>query len=443
MQRTRCNVRQVWLVVVAAVAVGSGSLARASASTKEERSAEAFVKWARDTAIPVERWKMNPKLDAWLERAVAGKRIVFIGEPGHFFNEKYEVQLLLIEHLAKRGYRHLFIEGLGATMATIVDEFVRTGVRAPNVKPEVDRRGHYRHRVQGGLARDDASEFHRRHQAAQRRFFDALHKLSASLPENLGPLTIHPLDVDMIAGGCMFSVADLLNSYEDGTPLADLKRRCARVPDEPIANWLARVEDVRAIIKRNADGVLNPMKPTERSLLRQYVDCLVESLAFVVTRQADGKLDRALVRREPAMYRQVKFALDRLPPNAKVIMMAQNNHLSRIGADTTRARQPSVGEMIEAAHPGKVFSLWMLHDHGWLLNPMAKKPLVQLRSDPQRVESLMRRAGATYVLPLHTGADGERYLDVKRRISYFTWFETATLTRQTDAIFFIDEITPL
>ena len=102
-----------------------------------------------------------------------------------------------------------------------------------------------------------------------------------------------------------------------------------------------------------------------------------------------------------------------------------------------------MGEMIHDAHPGEVFSMWMLYDPGRLLNPMNPEPLEDLASDPNRIESKMVEAGATYVLPLHTGEKGEQYLDGKRSYSYFSWSKTSTLTTQTDALFFIDEITPL
>ncbi len=73
---------------------------------------------------------------------------------------------------------------------------------------------------------------------------------------------------------------------------------------------------------------------------------------------------------------------------------------------------------------------------------MSRELIDTLESDP-RIESTMIKAGSTYLLPLHSGSLGERYLASARRHSYFTWDETSTLPRQTDALFFLDEITPL
>jgi erythromycin esterase-like protein len=415
----------------------------ASTAPARDESIDAFLEWVETSAIPVERWEMNDGLAAYLETALDGKRIVFLGEPGHFFNEKYDVQLMLVEHLARRGYRHLFIEGLGATTSEIVRAYVATGAPPDADGVDAARFDPYRDRVLGAVAAD-APVFQRRLAASQRRFFHALHELSAARPAGDGPLTIHPLDVDMQPGGCRFTIDRLLARHDGAPEVAALRAQLAEAADRPLAERIARLETLRASLDEDdAARTLAHLPPADRRRLRQCVDCQVESLVFHATRQADGNMVRALVRREPAMFRQVEHALAALEPDAKVIMMAHTNHLSRIGADTTRARRPSVGEMIVAAHPGEVFSLWMLHDRGWLLNPMAAEPVEELRSDPARVEHLLARAGSTFLLPLHTGAAGERYLAGKRRFSYFSWYETATLTRQTDALFFIDEITAL
>jgi erythromycin esterase-like protein len=438
--RIACQIGLIALILSGTSTAGeppTGAVPEGEVSPKE------FVEWVRETAIPVERWTMSPALEAYLERALRGRRIIFLGEPGHFFQEKYDVQLMLIELLARKGYRHLFIEGLGATASAIVDEFVSTEVAVAAPAADASDEERYRARVLEHAVGPDASVFQRRRAGGQRRFFEALRRLNESRPEGVDRLTVHPLDVDMAPGGCRLTIDALLANYDMSPGLQALRQRCARGPEEPVDRWFGRLEQVRDTIDADPDAELDGLSAPDRHRLRQCIDCLVESLAFTLTRKADGVMDRALVRREPAMFRQAQAALERLPDDAKVIMMAHCNHLSRVGADTMRARRPSLGEMIAAEHPGEVFSIWMLHDHGWLLNPMAPEPLEELRSDPERVESLLVRAGSTFVLPLHTGARPERYLDRKRRLSYFSWYETATLTVQADALFFLDEITPL
>ncbi len=416
-----------------------------SSPAAEEESRAEFGKWLEGSALSVERWEMNAELEAYLDRALEGKRIVFIGEPGHFYDEKYDVQLLLIRHLASRGYGHIFQEGLGASTAPAFDEFVRTGTR-PGEGVESgagEDLVRYRDRAFAGWEGTKNPEFGKRVSSARVRFFEQIHAISSALPEGRAPLQVHALDIDMLPGGCYHSLARLLREHADVSELDSVRDLLGKVEGESVEQELARLELLSDLVQEDPEGLLAALEPDVHRELCKFTDCLVESLAFLNTARSDGKLDRALVRREPAMFRQVQHVLEGLPPDAKVIMLAHTNHLSKVGADTLRARRPSVGEMIDRTYPGQVFSIWMLHDRGELLNPMNPELFERLESDPERVESLMAAAGSTYVLPLGTGAVGESYLATKRNYSYFTWSETGTLTLQTDAIFFLDTVTPL
>jgi erythromycin esterase-like protein len=239
------------------------------------------------------------------------------------------------------------------------------------------------------------------------------------------------------------SIERILEAHADDPQLDPVHELATKRDAETVEQEIGRLERLRGAIKENRAGALNALTPEERANLARYADCLVESIAFFRTAREDGVLDRALVRREPAMFRQVEAGVESMAPGEKAIMIAHCNHLCRVGADTLRARNPSLGEMIEAAHPGEVFSIWMLYDHGAMLNPMNADLIETLESDPERVEHAMAKAGSTYLLPLGTDEKGERYLAQPRNYSYFTWFETGTLTKQTDALFFLDVVSPL
>ncbi|MCG8407604.1 MAG: erythromycin esterase family protein [Phycisphaerales bacterium] len=403
-----------------------------------------FLKWTKREAIHVERWKMNPQLEAFLDTALEGKRILFIGEPGHFFSEKYDVQLMLIRHLAPKGYRHIFIEGLGASMAPAVDHFVKTGKRPGKADGDQSKEtAKYQERAFKGWVGAKDPEFKRRQSASQQRFYHDLREICESLADDQGPLRVHPIDIDMMPGGCYLSIADLLGKYPEEALLDPIRKSVKKDADETANQEIKRLEKLHALVSDLGKNNPTAMTRTDVAQLRTYADCLLETTVFFETARADGRLNRALVRREPAMFRQVKHAMDGIAPDAKVIMLAHNNHLCRDGADISRARDPSVGEMIDKAYPGQVFSIWMLHDHGKLLNPMSKQLIDTLESDPRRIEATLIKAGSTYLLPLHSKDPGRRYLDRKRRYSYFSWNENGTLTKQTDALFFIDEISPL
>ena len=144
----------------------------ARAETSEGGSATAtkdeFLEWIKRDAIHIERWEMNPRLSRFLDTALEGKRILFIGEPGHFPSEKYDVQLMLIRYLANKGYRHIFLEGLGASMAPAIDQFVSTGKKPgpADGKESVDV-AQYRERTFAGWVGAKDPEFERRRSASQ------------------------------------------------------------------------------------------------------------------------------------------------------------------------------------------------------------------------------------------------------------------------------------
>ncbi len=426
------------LTILAFVFSAQYALAQAQPSRENPATKKDFLEWIKQHAIHIEPWEMNAELTRYLDKALEGKRILFIGEPGHFFSEKYDVQLMLIRYLATKGYNDVFLEGIGASMAPVLDQYVSAGLEA---KKESVEKAKYRKQVLSGSSSTKESEFRRRLSASQRRFFDGLRKISESLRDGQGPLRIHPVDIDMIPGGCYHSIGGLLAKYPDQKSLDPIRKLAQKNYSETPRQVVNRLEKLKSLVSDLKTA--NPVASIDLLQLRNYTDCLLESTVFVVTRQEDGRLDRALVRREPAMFRQAKFALDAISPDAKAIMIAHNNHLSKIGADISRARDPSVGEMIAQQYPGEVFSIWMLYDHGTLLNPMSEQLIDTLESDPMRIESTMIKAGSTYLLPLHSGEHGERYIDRKRRYSYFTWDEISTLTKQTDALLFLDEISPL
>ncbi|MDX1388760.1 MAG: hypothetical protein R3344_06195, partial [Acidobacteriota bacterium] len=243
------------------------------------------MEWVKASAIPVKRWEMSTELAAYLDRALEGKRIVFIGEPGHFYTEKHDVQMLLIRHLVKRGYRHIFQEGLGASMALVFDEFVQTGVR-PGSGEKTDADGdmvRYREKAFAGWEGARNPEFGKRVSAERIRFFQQVHDLNKSRPEGSSPVRVHPLDIDMLPGGCYHAISSLLAEYAEETSLAPVRKVTARPEDETPEAEIARLEGMRDLLGENPDGMLDALTPEERDRLRNHADCLVESIAFLET----------------------------------------------------------------------------------------------------------------------------------------------------------------
>ena len=77
--------------VICAFATAVVVTSSAATSDGHDVTKAEFVDWIRTSAIQVDDWQMNPQLAKYLDRALVGKRIVYIGEPDHFFAEFVEM----------------------------------------------------------------------------------------------------------------------------------------------------------------------------------------------------------------------------------------------------------------------------------------------------------------------------------------------------------------
>lgn len=81
--------------------------------------------------------------------------------------------------------------------------------------------------------------------------------------------------------------------------------------------------------------------------------------------------------REEVMQRHVKFILSRMKPSDKFVLMGHNRHLSKESGLIKKAgaaspggyNVPSLGTYINRLLPGRVFSIWQLHEQGLSSHP--------------------------------------------------------------------------
>ena len=91
-----------------------------------------FVAWARENAVQLDslEWiETDSTAFAFLDEALKGKRIVFLGESDHFVAERMEFRLLLIRELARRGFRRIGME-MGLSDGKRMDRYLETGDEA-------------------------------------------------------------------------------------------------------------------------------------------------------------------------------------------------------------------------------------------------------------------------------------------------------------------------
>jgi erythromycin esterase-like protein len=134
----------------------------------------------------------------------------------------------------------------------------------------------------------------------------------------------------------------------------------------------------------------------------------------------------------------------------KLVLMGHNRHLSKdigriknLGTPPGGKLVPSLGTFINRLLPDQVLSIWMLYDHGkssqpftWLSNEYASKP--------GSLNAILAKVGSIYLLPTDTMDARADLLKSEIDIAgiYNATFRTA-ISRQADAIFFVNKVNPL
>lgn len=88
-----------------------------------------FVAWAREIAVQLnllELRETDSTVFVFLDEALKGKRIVFLGESDHFVAERMEFRLPLIRQLVRRGFRSIGME-MGLSDGKRIDHYLETG----------------------------------------------------------------------------------------------------------------------------------------------------------------------------------------------------------------------------------------------------------------------------------------------------------------------------
>lgn len=123
MRRLRLLRRLLAFAVLLCVLVGACKRIKAVTSQRT------FLTWARQAAIPMpasNEESMSDEARLILERMLEGKRFVFLGEPDHFFIEKYSFRLTFIQYLFANGWQHIAMEN-GQSVGWRVDQYLKTG----------------------------------------------------------------------------------------------------------------------------------------------------------------------------------------------------------------------------------------------------------------------------------------------------------------------------
>jgi len=422
----------------------------------------AFVEWARGAAVFLDDFGddgADIERLAFLDKRVAGKRIVYLGEPNHWIHEKYPYRLLMIRYLFSRGWRYLG-EELSWSDGRRVDRYLETGESA-----QLDRVTAYgyeganrpdRDDKPTGLLKDGWTSFPTPlFRAEQVQFAQALRRTSESRPPGSERLHFFGFDADYVPGAGYEHVDELLRAAQDSRPIAEMRALLARVDGETMQEESARLSRALEWLEENRDRVerVTGIESCER--LRYALLNMRDSLDYVAEANpaADwSTLRRAMAKRELIMHRHVTTVLSRLGPEEKVILMSHNQHLAKdddgikapeVGAGPGGGLVPSTGCYINSLFPKEVFSVWMLYDHGRDCQPYPRLSS-ELPSAPSSLNAVLAEVGSVFILPTHSSDPRSQLMSGEAEIvSMYNQVLRARLVNQCDAVFFVREVSPL
>jgi hypothetical protein len=357
---------------------------------------------AADTLI---KGPLNKKDIETVVRRAIGKRIVFLGEPDHWIQEKGQYQLQLIEALLKEGFNTVVNERSYQDSKPIF-EFIKTGDLS--FFDSCGECGYFdpswpKRETTGILAVESqfAFEYFTRLQASDRFFFSQLSKLYQSTPFHY-----QGYDTDKVAD----ILFDKLESYKQPFSKAGSEiclNHFEKVKRSATGNYkeeFLSLDLSKASLEPCLDDVELDQKVESgyRELFRQSYESL-KFMAFAYSNPSPEELNLAYAIREKTMFRHLDGLLRDL--SNRIIVLGHNAHLPldhreyvRLMPDQGKEREePSwqtLGSYLNRKYPDDVLAVWMLYESGTHANIGCETKFpCEATADPRSIETLLSSKG--------------------------------------------------
>ena len=432
----------------------SPSVAQDQTSISEDQ----FIESVRDASVQFETLDMSD-IDfndlSFLDKALEGKRIVYLGVSDHWVHEKYDYRMILIRYLFEKGWRHIGME-MGYSDGKRVDSYLETGDEA-----DLQRVALYGYGDDMRIDREDRPQhfpgmqnpqFRKAFHDEERLFLGRLRELNESLSPGEPRLCWFGFDLTLLPGGDYVDAKDILEGHASESLIRETLNRLERVQGETRVQEAERLNGVVEYINNNITGIESILGRTGADELARTIRSLADSYLFCEaasggTRSMEWIL--GLQKREEAMIMIADELLARLKPDDKIILMGHNLHLSKdsenivLGPVGTPAPRlwTTLGTHLARKHPDEIYSIWMTYDHGRHGAVLLAEGVEEVPSDPSRIEHLFARIGSPFILPLNTLKTP--CLDVESNFNQNGSTASCFLKAQTDAIFFIPQVTEL
>ncbi len=414
------------------------------------RRTAAFVQWAKEQAVMLSNPDfMNDEIEKFsiLDETLKDKRIVFLGEEDHWIHQKTNYRIIMLRYLISRGWRFIG-EEIGWFDGILIDKYLQTGqisgLDQVTSYGYTGNRRNDREDSQGGILGEITKNYpYIEFKSEQTRLAKDIYNQNARLSNKI---KFFGFDINTPGEGYS-QAASLLNNC-----CKELKQLLKQVAGETVEEEIVRLNQLLEHLNINIT-----LQQQQEKLYRQLVHCLSSirnSLTyFLSANSAENyqQLNKAMAIREKNMYHNVQYILSEMKPHDKLVLMGHNRHLSKNINNIKRAGAappggylvPSLGTYLNKLFPDQVFSIWMLHNRG-----QSAQPFTQLSKSytphPQSLNTALAQVGPVFLLP--TFSHGKRASLLHKMtniVGIYNQVFQATVSEQADAIFFVDEVSPL
>jgi len=429
----------------------------------------AFLTWARQVAIPMPASPEEPLSEEarrTLERMLEHKRFLFLGEPDHFFVEKYAFRLTFVRHLFAEGWRYVAMEH-GRTVGWQADQFLRTG-DVSYLHTHLDPPAN----PSDVAAHGKMLEFVADHEYSA--FPEQLRKISASRADDQSRLRYVGFDLDLGAPlASIRPIKALLGDQRHSTSIQETLHLLDGLTELSIDQQLAQIEAIQQNLTAQTDTIVEALGQETFEKLQAWLYCLHDNIK--AEKRPRMRCDprghrRWRAERERLMMRYLDRTIAGFNAGEKVMLMGHNGHFSkdatqlfarpqlslfwgvrswfralayclwaRFHQGPLNMHEGSVGMHLHQHFPGEVLAIWTLYGRGQL---MGRDGPLDVRVHDDTIESLLAQVGDRFLLPLDNVDPDARAILTQAN---FRWagggYASADLTAQVDAIYFIAHVT--
>jgi erythromycin esterase-like protein len=424
------------------------------------RAISEFKSWASEHAIrldlPLQSDRNLARLDA-LDSSIAKKRLVYLGEPDHFIHEKYGYRLLMLRYLISRGWNQIG-EEMGVIDGYRINKFLMTGdssylERAPIYGYKGGQRTD-RDDSAMGLLKDSFTSFPLDvFNAEQKSFARSLRDIVSA---HSNETNFFGFDIDALPGAGYEDITETLAPLADDASVAKILATLERVPNETRIEEVDRLDRVIKLIDADLGMLSQLIGSAPSTNVTRFAYALRDSFHYTQSAYPASDwpaLNVAMGLREETMHRNVTAQLAEAGSDSRTVLMSHDLHLAKaydrikrtFGAGPGGGRVPALGTFLNSRMPGQVYSIWMLCNRGRDCQPFSFCTC-DITPAADSVNSILSEIAPALILPLsaeHSELPG-LLLDSKLLIKMDGQPGVrAAIADQADAIFFIDEVSPL